>query len=102
MATLAPPLAFSRGVGASSNVYGDGTKAHECQLPGKALAWPNARSWPTAVELGLLHGFTCLFALIGELFTDYRIYAFPNSGGFYDLGFVIGAIAAFGGSAAAA
>jgi hypothetical protein len=57
---------------------------------------------PPGFLLGLLHGFTCLFALIGELFTNYRIYAFPNRGGFYDLGFVIGAIAAFGGSAAAA
>jgi hypothetical protein len=49
--------------------------------------------------LGLLHGFTALFALVGELFTPYRVYAFPNSGGLYDLGFVAGAALAFGGSA---
>jgi hypothetical protein len=49
--------------------------------------------------LGLLHGFTALFALVGELFTSYRVYAFPNSGGFYDLGFVLGTALAFGGSA---
>jgi hypothetical protein len=48
--------------------------------------------------MGLIHGFTSLFALIGELFTDYRVYAFPNSGGLYDLGFVVGAAVAFGGS----
>jgi hypothetical protein len=52
---------------------------------------------PPGFLMGLLRGFTCLFALIGELFTNYRTYAFPNSGGFYDLGFVIGAIAAVGG-----
>ncbi len=46
---------------------------------------------------GLLHGFTILFALIGSIFTDYRVYAFPNSGGFYDLGFVLGAGMFFGG-----
>ncbi len=40
---------------------------------------------------GLLHGWIAPPALIAELFTDYRIYAYPNSGGWYDLGFVLGA-----------
>jgi hypothetical protein len=57
---------------------------------------------PPGFWLGLVHGFTMLFALVGELFTNYRIYAFPNSGGFYDLGFGIGAASALGGSGAAA
>lgn len=48
--------------------------------------------------IGFVHGFTALFALIGEIFTDYRVYAFPNSGRLYDLGFVVGAAIAFGGS----
>jgi hypothetical protein len=42
--------------------------------------------------LGLLHGFLILFSLIGSLFTDVRIYAFPNSGGWYDFGFCLGAL----------
>jgi hypothetical protein len=57
---------------------------------------------PPGFFMGLAHGFTAWFALIGELFTDYRVYAFPNSGGAYDLGFVMGASAAFGGTGAAA
>jgi hypothetical protein len=46
---------------------------------------------------GLLHGFISPFALIGELFTNVRVYAYPNSGGWYDFGFVVGAAALFGG-----
>jgi hypothetical protein len=48
---------------------------------------------------GLLHGFLVLVSLVGSLFTDVRVYAFPNSGFFYDLGFVIGASAILGGGA---
>jgi len=44
---------------------------------------------------GLLHGFLIIFSFIGSLFTDVRIYAFPNSGGWYDLGYVLGANAVF-------
>jgi hypothetical protein len=47
--------------------------------------------------LGLVHGFFVLVSLIGSLFWDTRIYAFPNSGGWYDFGFVIGAATFFGG-----
>jgi hypothetical protein len=59
---------------------------------------------PTAFEppgfwYGLLHGAISPFALVGAFFTDVRIYAFPNSGWWYDLGFVIGAAALFGGGA---
>ena len=51
--------------------------------------------------LGLLHGFIIFFSFIGGLFTDYRIYAFPNSGVWYDFGFLLGAGTALGGSGAA-
>lgn len=51
---------------------------------------------------GLLHGFLIFFSLIGSLFTDYRIYAFPNSGGWYDFGYFLGAASALGGTAAGA
>jgi hypothetical protein len=39
---------------------------------------------------GLLHGFLVAFSFIGSLFTDVRIYAFPNSGGWYYLGCLFG------------
>jgi hypothetical protein len=49
---------------------------------------------------GIWHGLVAPFALVGHLFTNVRVYAFPNSGGWYDLGFVLG-ILAWGGGAAA-
>lgn len=39
---------------------------------------------------GLFHGFSAIIALIGSLYFHIRIYAFPNSGFWYDLGFVVG------------
>jgi len=61
---------------------------------------------PPGFFSGLWNGFTIFFALIGHLFDDsIRIYAFPNSGGWYDFGFFLGACifggAGAGGSAAA-
>jgi hypothetical protein len=50
--------------------------------------------------MGLWHGFIAPIALIGEIFSSHRIYAFPNSGGWYDFGFILG-ISAWGGGAAA-
>ncbi len=55
---------------------------------------------PPAFWLGLLHGGIILFSFIGSLFTDVRIYAFPNSGVWYDFGFLIGAVSVIGGSGA--
>jgi hypothetical protein len=51
---------------------------------------------PNAVHLpgfwsGLLHGFLIVFSFLGSLFLDVRIYEFPNSGGWYDFGYLIGA-----------
>jgi hypothetical protein len=48
---------------------------------------------------GLLQGFLILVSLVGSLFTDVRVYAFPNSGFWYDLGYFIGASAFLGGGA---
>jgi hypothetical protein len=48
-----------------------------------------------------VHGFISLFSLIGSIFWDIRIYAFPNSGGWYDFGFVLGAMTFFGGGGGA-
>jgi len=50
--------------------------------------------------LGLVHGAIILFSFIGSLFTDVRIYAFPNSGVWYDFGFLIGVVSVIGGSGA--
>jgi hypothetical protein len=47
--------------------------------------------------LGLVQGFIAPFALIASLFTDVRIYAFPNAGGWYDLGYLLGVAAVLGG-----
>lgn len=45
--------------------------------------------------LGFLHGLICVFSLIGSIFWDIRVYAWPNSGGWYDFGFVLGAACFF-------
>lgn len=39
---------------------------------------------------GCLHGLLIVPSLIGAMFLDVRIYEFPNSGWFYDFGFLIG------------
>lgn len=56
---------------------------------------------PPGFWSGLLHGFTIMFSLIWSIFSDNRIYAFPNSGGWYDLGYFWGAAAFLSGSGAA-
>jgi hypothetical protein len=40
--------------------------------------------------MGLAHGFTSPVALMVSIFKDIRIYAYPNAGGWYDFGFVLG------------
>jgi hypothetical protein len=57
---------------------------------------------PPGFWSGLLHGFLMLFSLIGSIFTEVRIYAFPNSGGWYDFGFFLGAASFLGGGGASA
>ena len=47
--------------------------------------------------MGLVHGFIVLFALVASWFTEARIYAVPNGGVWYDLGYVIGIMFFFGG-----
>ena len=51
---------------------------------------------------GLFHGFIILFSFILSLFTDYEIYAFPNAGGWYNFGFLLGVMIFFGGGGAGA
>jgi len=57
---------------------------------------------PPGFLKGLLHGFIMLFSFIASLFTDYDIYAFPNSGGWYNFGYLLGVMAFFGGGGAKA
>lgn len=50
---------------------------------------------------GLLHGFIAWFALAGHIFDhNIRIYAYPNNGGWYDFGFLLG-VSVWGGGAGA-
>lgn len=64
---------------------------------------PEPTAWdPPGFFSGLLHGFIIVFSLIGSIFTDVRIYAFPNSGFWYDVGFFLGASTFLGAGAAGA
>jgi DNA polymerase III alpha subunit len=45
---------------------------------------------PPSFWFGLLRGFLIFFRLIGSLFTNVRVYAFPNSGAWYDFGYFLG------------
>lgn len=56
---------------------------------------------PPGFWSGLLHGFLIVFSFVGSLFTDVRIYAFPNSGAWYDFGYLIGASLFLGGGGGA-
>jgi hypothetical protein len=72
-----------------------------------ALASCATQPFPTAIDppgflMGIVHGFCIFFTLVGSFFMDVRIYEFPNSGGFYDLGYFIGASMFLGGGGASA
>ncbi len=45
---------------------------------------------PPGFFIGLWHGVVSPYALIAGIVTEVRVYAFPNSGWWYDLGFMIG------------
>jgi hypothetical protein len=52
---------------------------------------------PPGFIMGFVHGCLSLFSLIGSFFWDIRVYAFPNTGRWYDVGFVLGVACFFGG-----
>jgi hypothetical protein len=56
---------------------------------------------PPGFFLGLFHRLVSPFALVAGLFSETRVYAFPNTGWFYDLGFMLGLLP-WGGTGAAA
>lgn|SRR5262249_9352877 len=81
-----------------------------CFIAASCARQPEPSAWIPADDLGfrgqiagffvgLFHGFTMALNLCASLFFNVRIYTFPNSGRLYDLGYVIGAAAFFGGSA---
>lgn len=67
---------------------------------GGCATQPEPGSYGPGFFIGLWHGIAAPFALIGSLFMKIRIYEFPNSGFWYDLGFILG-IGFWGGGAAA-
>jgi lysophospholipid acyltransferase (LPLAT)-like uncharacterized protein len=53
---------------------------------------------PYGFFAGLWHGIIAIFSFIGSLFSkNIAVYAVNNTGGWYDLGFLIGVGAIFGG-----
>lgn len=63
---------------------------------------PNVGNYSTpGFFLGLFHGLLAPLSLVGSLFVDVRVYAFPNSGWWYDFGFVLSCLGWAGGASAA-
>ena len=76
------------------------------QPPPSEETWDGSLSLPQQKAMGFVVGlfqigFVAPFAFIGSLFADVRIYAFPNAGRWYDLGFLLG-LSAWGGGGVAA
>lgn len=62
-----------------------------CALLAGCAAQPQVTAFdPPGFWSGLLHGSLIFIELIGSIFTDCRVYAFPNSGGWYDFGYFLG------------
>ena len=53
---------------------------------------PTAGSDPPGFFAGVWHGLLAPWTLILRLFLDIKMYAVPNTGWFYDLGFLIGIV----------
>lgn len=50
--------------------------------------------------MGFVHGFLIVFSFLASLFSDVRIYAYPNADVWYDFGYVLGAMVFLGGGGA--
>lgn len=60
---------------------------------------PSVTASPYGFFGGLWHGIIAPFSFIGSLIDDdIAMYAVNNNGGWYDFGFVLGAVILFGGS----
>jgi len=64
---------------------------------------PDASNYSSAPGFfsGIWHGLVAPIAFFFAIFTDVRMYAFPNSGNWYDFGFLLGLSAWAGGAASA-
>ena len=70
-------------------IMGLGLVAAACARQPEMVVTPGD---PPGFFLGLVQGFGIVFAFIGTFFTeDIAIYAVPNSGWTYDIGFILGA-----------
>ena len=70
-----------------------------CAVPAEVI--PDEK--PSGFWFGLWNGMTFFFSFIGSLFNEnIAVYDSYNKGWLYDLGFLIGASSAFGGSCSAA
>ena len=68
--------------------------------PNANVDTPNEKGKVAGFLRGLWHGFIALFTFIISLFTDkVNVYEVHNTGGWYDLGFIMGIIIFFGGGA---
>ena len=63
---------------------------------------PMAQPSPPGFFIGLFHGFISPFTVFLAIFTDIQMYASPNVGNWYDLGFLLGASCILGGGGASA
>jgi hypothetical protein len=59
-------------------------------VSGCASQPPSVQDDAPGFFMGLIHGFLVLPSLFGSILFDIRVYAYPNSGFFYDWGFFIG------------
>ncbi len=49
--------------------------------------------------IGFFHGLISFVTMVLSFFTDVKMYATPNTGSWYDLGFVFGVMCVYGGGA---
>lgn len=83
---------------AGSGPSGDVTASTGENAPNSSGAPTSNDGRPAGFLLGLWHGFIALFAFVVSLFSDnVGVYEVYNSGGWYDFGFILGAMMFFGG-----
>jgi len=56
---------------------------------------------PPGFFMGIFHGLIAPISLIVGFFSEVRVYAFPNSGWWYDLGFMLGISSSVGAATSA-
>jgi hypothetical protein len=87
--------ASMRAVITAAFIVGSGLLLAACASQPASLAAELPGFWS-----GLLHGAIAPFALLGGIFSDIRVFAFPNSGWWYDFGFMLGISVVWGGGPA--